>query len=257
MKFYSLNKEQRKSLADKIKDEIRSDIRSGKNDRILKYFSDEDTYIRKTAYTMLGRIYRETASIHQEIIKQLDLLLKSPDERVRQTVINSAGEIGIVNFHETEHILAEGLFDKHHSVRNAVIGSMKRIGEKNPAPLLHFAKRFLHHEDGEVRREICHGLELLGREHPEEILPLLKELEHDKTGKVRKMVIHVIGQISYKKGCLEKVIKHLNTWENAELVGKALKEIADVHNRYKNFAFYTEALARKYIEKNSKYDSAK
>ena len=41
---------------------------------------------------------------------------------------------------------------------------------------------------------------------PEEILPLLTEVQSDPDKDVRRMVIHVVGLISYKKGCLEKVV---------------------------------------------------
>ena len=172
------------------------------------------------------------------------------DEKIRQTTINAAGEIGIKDFSAVERLMEKGLYDGHHSVRNAVIGSIKKMGEKNPKPVLAFAKRFLHHEDKEIRREICHGIELYGRTHPESVLPILKELQYEKTARVRNTLIHVIGQISYKKDCLPKVIAHLKTWENKELVSEALDEIIDVHERYKNFAALTQKGAKEYIKKN-------
>lgn len=122
------------------------------------------------------------------------------------------------------------------------------MGEKIPKEILTFAKQFLHHHDKEVRREICHGIELFGRTHPEDILPLLKELQHDKASRVKNTLIHVIGQISYKKGCLETVIKDLKSWENRELVKDAIDEIIDVHDRYKNFSVYTQEQAIKIID---------
>ena len=97
-------------------------------------------------------------------------------------------------------------------------------------------------------REICHGIELRGRTHPQDILPLLKELQHDTTARVRNTLIHVIGQISYKKDCLAKVIADLKDWENKELVTKAIEEIIDVHERYKDFAVLTSDEAKKYID---------
>lgn len=112
---------------------------------------------------------------------------------------------------------------------------------------MRWAKLYLHHEDKEIRREICHGIELRGRKHPQEILPLLQELQHDKTARVRNTLVHVIGQISYKKGCIEKVVEHLKHWENKQLVADALEEIIDVHERYKDFAALTREQARQYI----------
>jgi len=249
LSIYDLNKEQRKLLVDKINKEIIFDIESGENTHLLTYFSDEDTYIRKTAYIAMGRIYKIKNELRSEIIKQLDFLSDNEEAKVRQTVVNAAGEIGFTDFHRIEYLIEKGLFDEHHSVRNAVIGSIKKVGEKKPKEVLAFAKQFLHHEDKEVRREICHGIELFGRTHPEDILPLLKELQYDQTARVRNTLIHVIGQISYKKGCLETVIKHLKTWENTELVKKAIDEIIDVHDRYKNFAIYTQEQAIEIIEK--------
>jgi hypothetical protein len=42
----------------------------------------------------------------------------------------------------------------------------------------------------------------------------------------------------------------LKKWENKDLVADALKEIVDVHHRYKNFAVKTQKEAIAYIEKN-------
>jgi hypothetical protein len=66
------------------------------------------------------------------------------------------------------------------------------------------------------------------------------------------MIVHVLGQISYKKGCLEKVISALRTWENREIVEKALKEILDVHKRYERFSAKSYCEARDYIERQIK-----
>ncbi|HWB63083.1 MAG TPA: sister chromatid cohesion protein PDS5, partial [Chitinophagales bacterium] len=217
---------------------------------LLPYFSDEDTYIRKNAYQAVGKIYQSEKEWQAGILHQLVTLLKSPDEKVRQTAINAAGEIGMKDFKPVEQLMEQGLFDEHHSVRNAVIGSMKKMGEKNPKPVLAFAKRFLHHEDKEIRREICHGIELRGRTHPQDILPLLKQLQFDKTARVRNTLVHVLGQIAYKKGCLETVVADLKTWDNEEVVKAALEEMIDVHNRYKDFAVKTQKEARDYIAKH-------
>ena len=152
------------------------------------------------------------------------------------------------DFPPIEHLMEKGLFDEHHSVRNAVIGSIKKMGEKNPKPVLAFAKQFLQHEDKEIRREICHGIELRGRKYPQDILPLLKELQNDKTARVRNTLVHVLGQIAYKKGCLETVLADLKTWDNHDIVTKAIEEIIDVHDRYKDFSFYTQKQAKEIVD---------
>lgn len=250
MSFYELSKEERVKLVAKISKEIQSDIEKGKRNYLLQYFSDEDTYIRKSAYLALGVMYKQQENLHTAILAALNELLKSDKEKVRQTAINAAGEIGILDFAPIEQMMNKGLFDEHHIVRNAVIGSIKKMGEKNPKPVLAFAKLYLHHEDKEIRREICHGIELRGRKHPQDILPMLKELQHDKTARVRNTQVHVLGQIAYKKGCLETVIEDLKTWENKDLVKNALEEIIDVHDRYKDFAVNTQQEAIDYINKH-------
>lgn len=92
-----------------------------------------------------------------------------------------------------------------------------------------------------------------GRTHPEDILPLLAQLQFDKTTRVRNTLIHVLGQIAYKKGCLETVIKNLNLWKNKELVNESIDEIIDVHHRYKNFSYLSQKEAIEYIERHFKY----
>lgn len=252
MGFYDLDKNHRVKLVAEIKSNLFSDLRSSQNASFLNYFSDEDTYIRKSAYLNIGRIYFENSALQKKILSLLEKLQKEKDFKIRQTVINAAGEIGIKDFETVEHFFDEGLFDQHHSPRNAVIGSIKKMGEKNPKPVLKWAKKYLHHTDKEIRREICHGIELRGRTHPQDILPLLKELQFDTTARVKNTLVHVIGQIAYKKGCLETVIADLNTWKNKEVVLKAIDEIIDVHHRYRNFSALTQKEAIEYIKRNYK-----
>lgn len=250
MGFYDLSKTERAALVREIKQNIQLDLTHSKKQVTISYFSDEDTYIRKSAYLSIGRIFFENKELHSAVIRLLEDLFKNEDFKIRQTVINAAGEIGKLNFKIVQHFFDTGLFDEHHSPRNAVIGSIKKMGEVNPEPVLTWARIYLHHEDKEIRREICHGIELRGREHPEDILPLLQELQHDKTSRVRNTLIHVIGQIAYKKGCIQKVVAHLKTWDNKTLVAESLEEIIDVHHRYRNFSAMTQDEARQYIATN-------
>lgn len=250
MAFYDLSKEKRNELVAFINEKIRAALASGNNDTLIEYFSDEDTYIRKTAYLAIGRIYKADKNRQKKILSVLKELFNSEKEKVRQTCINAAGEIGMLHFDAIADLMKQGLFDEHHIVRNAVIGSIKKMSEKNPVPTLAFAYLFLHHENKEIRREICHGIELRGRTHPQDILPMLKELQFDKTARVRNTLVHVLGQIAYKKGCLETVVADLKKWENKELVTDALAEIIDVHERYKDFAIKTQEEAIEYIDKN-------
>jgi len=253
--FYELSKTDRANLVSKIHRDILSDLRSDYYKKTVTYFSDNDTYIRKSAYLSVGKIYFEYQKLQLEIINTLKNLFKHEDFKIRQTVINAAGEIGKIDFTMVQYFFDTGLSDKHHSPRNAVIGSIKKMSEVNPGPVLKWARKYLHHDDKEIRREICHGIELRGRKFPQDILPLLQELQFDKTARVRNTLVHVIGQIAYKKGCLEIVIEHLKTWKNKELVAAAIEEIIDVHNRYKNFSAMTQSQAKIYIAANYKQSS--
>ena len=253
MAFYDLSKLERDQKVALINQEIATDLSEGITDNIINYFSDEDTYIRKTAYLAIGKIFYAKPKLQPEIFSVLKTLMHCEDELIRQTVVNAAGEIGKFHFDKIQYIMDAGLFDAHHRVRNAVIGSIKKMGEKNPIPVLEWAKAYLRHPDKEIRREICHGIELRGRTHPQDVLPLLKVLEFDETRRVSDTLIHVIGQIAYKNGCLKTVVAHLNTWQNKPLVQKALDEIVDVHDRYKKFAVLSQQEAIDYIDANYKF----
>lgn len=250
MGFYDLNKAERNLLVAKINKAILTDLKSQTTANIIRYFSDEDTYIRKTGYLAMGKIFYNEKHLQKHILSTLKNLLSSDIPKIRQTTVNTAGEIGKFHFNKVQYVFDTALFDAHHSVRNAVIGSVKKMGEKNPAPVLDWAKTYLKHPDKEVRREICHGIELRGRTHPQDILPLLKTLEFDETKRVTDTLIHVLGQIAYKNGCLQTVVAHLNTWKNTALVEKALDEIVDVHERYKKFAVLTQQAVIDYIDEN-------
>jgi HEAT repeat protein len=252
MTFYDLSKSERDLLVEQINQEIAHDLSQDETDKIITYFSDEDTYIRKTGYLAIGKIFYAQPQLQNTIFSVLKTLMSSDDELIRQTVVNAAGEIGKFHFEKIQYFMDTGLFDDHHRVRNAVIGSIKKMGEKNPDPVLIWSETYLKHPDKEIRREICHGIELRGRTHPQDVLPLLKVLEFDETKRVSETLIHVLGQIAYKNGCLKTVVAHLNTWKNKPLVDKALDEIVDVHNRYKKFAVLSQQEAIDYIDENYK-----
>lgn len=247
MAYYDLDKAQRAALSVSIKMALLNGFEQATDKSLLLYGTDEDTYIRKAAYLGIGKIYIEHPALRNIILLILKQLLHHENFKLRQTIINTAGEIGKTDFESVQHFFDEGLFDVHHSPRNAVIGSIKKMGEVNPIPVLQWAAQYLQHPDKEIRREICHGIELRGRKFPEDILPMLQSLEHDSTARVRNTLIHVLGQIAYKKGCLETVIQHLKQWQHKDLVAKALTEIIDVHYRYRNFSFYTQDQAKAYI----------
>ncbi len=258
MGFYDLSKDERQKIVNEIEDVIMVSIMNLNmvNDDIgtvpegiLKYASDRDTYIRKNTSMAIGRIYWANENFRRNILLVLDSMLKNSDEKVRQTSVYALGEIGKKDFGVVIKEFEKALHDKHHSVRNAVIGAMKQMGQKNPEPTLEFAKIHIHDKDPRIRKEIVHGIELRGRTHPKDVLPLLEDIQDEKVKEVRNMVIHVIGQISYKKGCLEIVIDALNGWKNRNLVNDAIKEILKVHENYK-FAAKSPEEAEDYIKKN-------
>lgn len=248
MGFYDLSKEERGRLVERMKEETKRDLDKNSGESFKKYASDSDSHIRKNAYLILGRFYRDRPALRGQILRILKKLFQEEDEKIRQTVVYCFGEIGKIDAGEALPLLERGLNDKHHSVRNAVTGALKRMGQESPNPTLEFAKKFQHHPDPEVRRHVIHGIELRGRTHPDKILPILKKSENDEDKKVRDMIVHVLSQVSYKEGCLEKVIAELKKWDNKELVERALKKIIEVHERYEKFSAKTSEEAREYIE---------
>jgi vesicle coat complex subunit len=243
MAYYDLSKPQKEALYLQMKSNVEEALTRNSCPELIAYSSDEDTYIRKNTYLILGRAWHSIPAFRNAVLSCIAILSQHPNPHVRQTAINAAGEIGKTSFESVAHFFDQGLFDQHHVLRNAVIGSIKKMGEVNPEPVLLWARKYLHHTDKEIRREICHGIELRGRKHPLDILALLKELQWDKTSRVSKTLVHVIGQIAYKKGCLEQVAKELCCWENEKLVESALAEIVAVHERYIDFSYYTQPQA--------------
>ncbi|MHA1754800.1 MAG: HEAT repeat domain-containing protein [Candidatus Odinarchaeia archaeon] len=250
MGFYDLTKEERSALISEIQKKILQGIKNNRKENIKKFASDQDTYIRKNTYLIIGRLYAEKNELRNKILDILKDLLKSQNEMIRQTVIYAYGEIGKIDPEKVMVFLELGLSDEHYMVRNAVIGALKQIGNKKPNEVIKFAKKFLNHPNPKVRKAVIHGVELRGRTHPEDILPLLESAQNDPDKSVLNTIVHVLGQISYKEGCLEKVVFNLKKWENKKLVKLALKEIIDVHKRYNSFAAKTPTQAEKYIKEN-------
>jgi len=228
MSFYSLNKSERVQKYKDIEDEILNGLINADDLIILKIFNDDDTYVRRAGYLAVRNLWKNE-KLRSLIIKSLERLIENDSEKVRQTVINSCGEITVFDFKIAEDIFKTGILDKNHTVKNAVIGSLKKSGQKNPRQIIEFCKEHILDSDPEIRRQMAHGLELRGRTHPEDIMPVLKLLQFEKTARVRNIVIHIFSQISYKKGCLEKVVLELKTWENKELVKACFEAIIKQH----------------------------
>ena len=132
MAFYDLSKPERIKLVAEISDSILGELKSARVKITLEYFKNEDTYIRKSAYLSIGRLYFSNAKLQSKIIMLLAGLQIHDNFKIRQTVINAAGEIGKRDFKIVEHFFDKGLFDVHHAPRNAVIGSVKKMGDFIP-----------------------------------------------------------------------------------------------------------------------------
>jgi HEAT repeat protein len=246
MGFYDLPKEDRMRLIAEMESRIVQGLQIQDSQALLAYASDRDTYIRKQAYTILGKLYQQKGRVQPRILQVVEEMLTNDNAKVRQTAIYALGEIG--DFEKITPLLERGLIDPHHTVRNAVIGALKQLGRKYPAPTLAFARRHLHDANPEIRRQIIHGIELHGRTHPQDVLPLLREMQDETERRVKDMLVHVLGQISYKPGCLETVIQELKTWRNRELVKKAVAAILEVHAE-QDYPVYSLADAAAYIRR--------
>ena len=119
-----------------MEQEIKEYLAGGNSENIRRYAADDDIYSGKNAYLITGRIYRDHPESRARISDLLEDLFRSDDEKVRQTAVYAAGEIGRTGERcGTEgdnviRILEIALADEHHSVRNAVIGALKRMGGK-------------------------------------------------------------------------------------------------------------------------------
>lgn len=229
MGFYDLNKEQRQLKYLEIQDLVEQWIECDDLSSLVGLFNDDDTYIRKAGYLAIGKIYQQNPALRIKLIAILEELLVDNSPLVSQSVIQGAGEIAKKDFLAVEAIFIKGLDIPSHFSRNALTGALKKAGERNPQAVIDFVGPYLNTHDPEVRRLMVHGLELRGRTHPQEILPLLRQMQFEKHKRVRPMVIHIFGQISYKKGCLDKVLAELLTWDDEGLVKDCLEEVIGQH----------------------------
>lgn len=94
----------------------------------------------------------------------------------------------------------------------------------------------------------AHGLKLRGRTYPEDVMPTLRLLQFEKHKRVRPMLTHIFGQISYKKGCLEKVTAELLSWEDKPLADECFEAIIKQHYHINSHFRTVETLSPKECE---------
>src|SRR5688572_29914092 len=115
MGFYDLTKEERVQKTEQVFSKILRHLEK-MSDKALPYFSHDDTYIRKSAYQAVGKIFNTRPELHAQLLSALQRSLLEKNEYIRQTTINSAGEIGMRDFNSVESFFDTGLFDGHPSV---------------------------------------------------------------------------------------------------------------------------------------------
>ena len=248
MRFYDLSKSERAALVERIHHEVESSLRRGSIGPLREYAASRDTYVRRHAYVTVGRLFREDLSLRSRIVEVLRHLSADENEYVRQTAVYAWGEVGKQDPDLAIVEIESAVHDSSHVVRNGAIGALKQMGAVHPEQVVGLARRLWSHPSPEVRRVVLHGMELRGRTHPEDILPVLKKFTHDTDPRVRRMLIHVLSQISYKEGCLPKVVAALKEWDDKELLTAAVREILRVHERYAKFSHLSPEEARRYIE---------
>lgn len=251
MKYYDLSPLERNTFYKKMQKDIDDDLLHDTIAMIRKYASDNDTYVRKNCYLILSKIYKNDQKKRKIILSVLDILSKMDEEHIRQTVVYTLGEIGKQHFEPVATRLDYFLHDSHHKVKNALTGAIKQLGEKKPRVVFAWVKEKLEVCNTDIMLKLLHGLELRGRTHPQELLPIIRELaQKDIDKKTQKMIVHIVGQISYKEGCLEVVTSELQNWEDNQLVTKCVNEILSVHERYKRFSHYSPLEAQTYLSHN-------
>ncbi|MGQ4871081.1 MAG: HEAT repeat domain-containing protein [Candidatus Thorarchaeota archaeon] len=248
MRFYDLSKSERAALVERIRHEIESSLRHGSIGPLREYAASRDTYVRRHAYVTVGRLFREEPSLRSTIVEVLRHLSADENEHVRQTAVYAWGEVGKQDPDLAIAEIERAVQDSSHVVRNGAVGALKQMGAVHPEQVVGLGRRLCSHPSPEVRRVVLHGMELRGRTHPEDILPVLENFAHDPDSRVRRMLIHVLSQISYKEGCLPKVIAALKKWGDRELLTAAVREILRVHERYAKFSHLSPEEARRYIE---------
>ncbi len=87
MSFYNLTKAERKKEVNAIESALRNAIDMDQLSNMIRYFSDPDTYIRRSAYLAIGRICKSDVNLLPKVIKTLENLNSHGDFKVRLTLL--------------------------------------------------------------------------------------------------------------------------------------------------------------------------
>ena len=68
MAFYDLSKTERARLVATIGNDVLTGLKTGQLKKITACFGDEDTYVRKSAYILVGKFFLSDKSLQQIII---------------------------------------------------------------------------------------------------------------------------------------------------------------------------------------------
>jgi vesicle coat complex subunit len=71
MAFYDLSKNERSAIVDDINKNILQELNKLQCKKTITYFQDEDTYIRKSAYLAVGKIYVDQVELRDRARKYI------------------------------------------------------------------------------------------------------------------------------------------------------------------------------------------
>lgn len=253
MELRHLSKEKKNIQMDKISNEIICGLDTRDYENILNHAGDKDNQVIKHVSIVLADAYKDE-SLKANLSKLLEEMSASSDEKVRKTMVLTAGEIGKKNAEDIFPILEFAMDDESEVVQKTAISALKIMCDKNPGPSLKLASSLIGHENPEIRKGIIHGLELRGKKYPEDVLPILTAIQNEKHKSVVNVIIHVMGRISYRKGSVEKVVEELKTWTNRWLVKKSAQEIISFHGKHTKFASRSHEEIEKYLTENGCFE---
>lgn len=83
MPFYDFDKDKRQVLVQQMQASIKTGSTKKDLQKIAVFFEGKDTYIRKSAYCCIGKIYKNEALVRKNILLALDPLSVHLDYHIR------------------------------------------------------------------------------------------------------------------------------------------------------------------------------